>query len=102
MLEIQIQPKLARARSLQLSNTDDAFVRAPREKKERISMSARSKNPIVAELRKFLRKYPDTGVIELLIADVTGVLRGKRVRTAEFEKVFADGFFIPGGTVLLA
>ena len=64
-------------------------------------MSARSKNPKVTELRKFLRKYPDTGVIELLIADVTGILRGKRVRGAEFEKVFADGFFIPGGTVLL-
>lgn len=64
-------------------------------------MSARSSKPIVAELRTFLRKFPHTSMMEILIADVTGVMRGKRIRPTEFEKIFADGFFIPGGTVLL-
>jgi glutamine synthetase len=54
-----------------------------------------------AELRSFLRKYPDTGVMELLIADLPGVLRGKRIRRHEFEKTLSDGFYLPGGTVLL-
>lgn len=55
----------------------------------------------IAELRAFLKKYPDTEVIELLIADVQGVLRGKRIRRNEFQKIFKDGFCMPGGTLLL-
>ena len=54
-----------------------------------------------AELKRLLRKYPGTDVMELLIADLTGVLRGKRIRGSEFEKTLRDGFCLPGGTVLL-
>jgi glutamine synthetase len=54
-----------------------------------------------AELRRFLKKYPDTGVIELLVADVVGVLRGKRIREHDFANIFRNGFTMPGGTVLL-
>jgi glutamine synthetase len=39
--------------------------------------------------------------MELMIADLAGVLRGKRVRGDEFRKVVDDGFCIPGGMVLL-
>jgi glutamine synthetase len=55
----------------------------------------------LTELRAFLKKYPDTEVMELLIADLAGVLRGKRIRRKEFEKTFTDGFTMPGGAVLL-
>lgn len=54
-----------------------------------------------AELQRFLRKHSGTQIIELLIADLPGVLRGKRIRKNEFAKVFHDGFCMPGGTVLL-
>lgn len=53
------------------------------------------------ELRRFLKKHPDTSLVELLIADVNGILRGKQVRPDDFEKCFRDGFAMPGGTVLL-
>ena len=55
----------------------------------------------VSELRAFMKKFPDTEVMELLIADLPGVLRGKRIRRKEFEKIFVDGFCMPGSTVLL-
>jgi glutamine synthetase len=53
------------------------------------------------ELRSFMKRYPGTDSMELLIADLSGVLRGKRIRGSEFAKVFRDGFCLPGGTVLL-
>lgn len=64
-------------------------------------MSQGKSRPLLAELRKFLKAYPETGVMELLIADLAGVLRGKQIRRNEFEKMFSDGFCLPGGTVLL-
>jgi glutamine synthetase len=53
------------------------------------------------ELTEFLRKFPGTDVMELLVPDLAGVLRGKRVRAHEFNKVFDDGFYMPAGTVFL-
>ena len=53
------------------------------------------------ELRRFMKKHPGTEVMELLIADLPGVLRGKRIRQKEFAKTFSDGFCLPGGAVLL-
>ena len=64
-------------------------------------MGSRKSASAVAELRAFLKRYPDTAVMELLIADLPGVLRGKRIRRKEFEKTFVDGFCLPGGAVLL-
>ena len=54
-----------------------------------------------AELRAFLKDFPGTDVLELVITDLSGVLRSKRIRGKEFEKTFSDGFCIPGGAVLL-
>ncbi|MDH4049213.1 MAG: glutamine synthetase family protein [Gammaproteobacteria bacterium] len=53
------------------------------------------------ELAKFLQQHPETDVMELMIPDLAGVLRCKRVRAHEFDKVFEDGFYMPAGTVLL-
>ena len=54
-----------------------------------------------AELKKLLRKYPDTGTMELLIPDMHGVLKGKRIQARDFEKTCKDGFWFCGGTVML-
>lgn len=53
------------------------------------------------ELDAFLRRHPDTEMMELLIADLPGTLRGKRIQKDEFASIFAKGFCMPGGTVLL-
>ena len=53
------------------------------------------------ELRAFMKAFPDTDVMELLIADLSGVLRSKRIRGKELDKTFSDGFCIPGGALLL-
>ena len=60
-----------------------------------------AKTSALAELRKLQRKHAKTDMMELLIADLAGVLRGKRIRKKEFEKVFQSGFSIPGGIVVL-
>ena len=52
-------------------------------------------------LQKYLRKYPKTDVMELLLPDVSGVLRGKRIRRNEFSSIIKNGFSFPGGAVLL-
>ena len=54
-----------------------------------------------AELKKLLRAHPDTGTMELLIPDMHGVLKGKRIQARDFEKTCKDGFWFCGGTVLL-
>lgn len=64
-------------------------------------MKTHLKRNNINSLRKFLRKYPDTGDMEILIPDLLGVLRGKKIQRNEFEKIFSDGFCLPGGIVLL-
>ena len=53
------------------------------------------------ELQEFLRRYPDTQLLELLQPDMLGILRGKRVVRDEFVKPFAGGLNFCGATVLL-
>ena len=62
-------------------------------------MKTHLKRNNINSLRKFLRKYPDTGDMEILIPDLLGVLRGKKIQRNEFEKIFSDGFCLPGGIV---
>ncbi|MEX0709109.1 MAG: glutamine synthetase family protein [Woeseia sp.] len=64
-------------------------------------MGSKTRTAPNRELREFLKRFPDTRTIELLVPDLPGVLRGKRIRPAEFEKTWRDGFYMPGGTVLL-
>jgi glutamine synthetase len=53
------------------------------------------------ELQKFLERYPDTQLLELLQPDMLGILRGKRVGPSEFAKPFKTGLNFCGATVLL-
>ena len=64
-------------------------------------MSRQRQPSAIADLKRFQRKYPGTDVMELLVADLAGVLRGKRIRKRDFEKTFKEGFTMPGGTVVL-
>ena len=53
------------------------------------------------ELRAFLKRHPQTASMELLIPDMAGVLRSKRIQQREFSKTFESGFCMPAGTVML-
>ena len=64
-------------------------------------MAAKKPNAALSELRAYLRKHPDTWEIEIMVPDIAGVLRAKRIRAAEFEKIFGSHFYMPGGAVLL-
>lgn len=57
--------------------------------------------PIQTELRRLLKRYPDTAFMEVLIADALGVLKGKRVRAKDFEKTCTEPFWFCGGAVML-
>lgn len=62
---------------------------------------SRQTDPRRKELRRLLKKYPETAFMEVLIPDATGVLKGKRVRARDFEKTCTEPFWFCGGTVLL-
>ena len=64
-------------------------------------MAHKKADELSLELQRYLRKHPKTEHMELLIADLAGVLRGKRIRRNEFSKTMGDGFTLPGGAVLL-
>ena len=55
----------------------------------------------VDELEDFLRTAPDTRLMELLLPDMNGVLRGKRVGPDEFEDVLSSGINLCGSTAIL-
>ncbi len=52
--------------------------------------------PTMEEYRQFERDHPDALSVDLLMPDLNGVLRGKRVKTQALEKVFQDGVALPG------
>jgi len=64
-------------------------------------MSSDPASKAVSELRRFMKRFPKTDVMELLIPDAAGVMRGKRVRGNEFESLFRKRFNLPGGIVLV-
>lgn len=64
-------------------------------------MPTTRKPSLQAELARFLRKHPKTRSMELLVPDLLGVLRGKRIRRADCDKVVKDGFYFCGGALLL-
>lgn len=47
----------------------------------------------VKEYKQFLDQNPDVTGIDLLIADLNGVIRGKRVAKSTLEKVFKNGVY---------
>ncbi len=49
-----------------------------------------------SEAQRFLAAYPAVGSIDLIIADVNGCQRGKRVSRTALPSVFRDGICLPG------
>ena len=45
----------------------------------------------VEELEIFLDKHPETKMIEALLPDINGILRGKRIGRGEFETLYKEG-----------
>ena len=54
-----------------------------------------------AELEQFLKTYPDTQVLELLMPDISGILRAKRIHRSEFSRLFDGTFLTPRSAPLL-
>ncbi len=65
-------------------------------------MHAKNKKSLQTELRRLRRKHSDLEMMELLVADMHGVLKGKRIRPSDFAKTMTDGFPFCAGTVLLS
>lgn len=65
-------------------------------------MAKNKKNPLRAELSRLLRKHPRTATMELLLPDILGILRGKRIRRPSFEKTCDEGFSFCAGTTLMS
>ncbi len=53
------------------------------------------------EARDFLARHPDVESIDLLISDLNGVLRGKRVGRDNLEKAFTQGINLPASVYAL-
>ncbi|NIA68754.1 glutamine synthetase [Pelagibius litoralis] len=53
------------------------------------------------EAADFLSQYPDTAAVDAILADLSGVVRGKRYPIAELGKVLQSGFAIPGSVFML-
>ena len=53
------------------------------------------------EARTFLDDHPEIDSIDLLIGDLNGVLRGKRIPRANLEKAFRDGVNLPASVFAL-
>lgn len=51
--------------------------------------------PQQQEAAAFLAAYPATETVDLLIADINGVLRGKRLSASSLAKVYRDGVCLP-------
>ncbi|UYG08816.1 glutamine synthetase family protein [Halomonas sp. M4R1S46] len=55
----------------------------------------------VDEARDFLERHPEIASIDLLISDLNGVLRGKRIPRENLEKAYRDGVNLPASVFAL-
>lgn len=53
------------------------------------------------EIADYLRDYPDTQVVEILIADINGIFRGKQVPVDTLAKIANGGVYFPITTSFL-
>ena len=58
--------------------------------------------PLLTEIRRLEKTHGRFESVDLLIPDLSGILRGKRVRRADFDKCARDGFPFCGGAILLS
>lgn len=54
-----------------------------------------------SEIAAFLDQHPDVSTVELLVSDLNGVIRGKRIEIDLLEKVYTEGFSLPGSVMAL-
>ncbi|MFO7647249.1 glutamine synthetase family protein [Halomonas campaniensis] len=54
-----------------------------------------------AEARAFLARHPEVDAIDLLISDLNGVLRGKRIGRESLEKAYTQGINLPASVYAL-
>ncbi|WP_339779002.1 glutamine synthetase family protein [uncultured Thalassospira sp.] len=54
-----------------------------------------------AEAQRFFEANPDIELLELLLPDINGVFRGKRVTKNKFLKSYAEGINMPGSLCLV-
>jgi glutamine synthetase len=54
-----------------------------------------------SELDEFLKQYPETKMIEILMPDMNGIIRCKRIPSNEFSTFFRNGVKGPASTTLL-
>ncbi len=54
-----------------------------------------------AEAQRFFEANPDIELVELLLPDINGVFRGKRVTKNKFLKSYAEGINMPGSVCLV-
>jgi glutamine synthetase len=55
----------------------------------------------IDEARDFLTRNPDIDSIDLLLSDLNGVPRGKRIPRANLEKAYVNGINLPGSVFAL-
>lgn len=54
-----------------------------------------------SEAKEFLEKYPEIQFVDLLIADMNGIVRGKRIESASLQKVYEKGINLPASIFAL-
>ena len=57
--------------------------------------------PAQAEARAFLERYPDIESFDLLISDLNGVLRGKRIPRDNLVRAYRNGINLPASLFAL-
>jgi len=53
------------------------------------------------EVSAFLQQHPHVTTAELLVSDLNGVIRGKRIERDLLDKVYDQGFYLPGSVMAL-
>ncbi|MFQ5610363.1 MAG: glutamine synthetase, partial [Woeseiaceae bacterium] len=61
----------------------------------------KKRNSLLTELRAHLRRYAKTASMELLLPDMMGILKCKRIRRGEFESTCRNGLPFCAGTTML-
>ena len=57
------------------------------------------KQSLLSELRAVQKEYGDFESMDLLVPDLNGILKGKRVRSGELDKCCKGGFVFCAGRV---
>ena len=61
-----------------------------------------AKSKLDDEVARFLKAHPHTAAVDAFLADLAGVVRGKRYPIAFLPKLFESGAALPGSTHLLS